>query len=226
MKFLSSQVRRTTFATCLSTFMLGYLNAYSLLFENASLVSPQTGNLVNLGVKLAQGNIDAIAVNIMIFGGFGIGCFLAPWLLGKVKDKQAEFLATWIVFVAPIWLNLIFIDAITPLLSILILSFVSGVGLCFFRKIGQLDLNNNIMTGNLKNMYAALFEGTILKKAEKYKVVFKYAIIILLFFIGTLAAGLVSKLGAFNTLLIITLLSFVPLLSNVYVLKDLLLKKF
>ncbi|TLG77478.1 YoaK family protein [Culicoidibacter larvae] len=214
MKFLSSNSSKATFITCLSTFILGYINAYSLLFENSSLVSPQTGNLVNLGIKLSQGFSAGLLTNLMIFSGFGIGCFLAPWLLSKVKNKQIEFFLTWTVFVAPIWINLLFINTITPLFSILLLSFVSGVGLCFFRKINQLDLNNNIMTGNLKNMYAALFEVTILKKVEKYKTILEYALIIFLFFIGTFIAGLLSSYGAFVTLVIIVGLSLVPYLFN------------
>jgi uncharacterized membrane protein YoaK (UPF0700 family) len=214
MKFLNKNVARTAFITCFSTFILGYLNAYSLLFRNASLVSPQTGNLVNLGIRLSQGNTEGLLNNLMLFGGFAVGCFIAPWVASKISNKKKEFFISWTIFAIPAWLNLLLMGSIPPALSIFTLSFTSGIGLCFFRKIGKLDLNNNIMTGNLKNMFGTLFEVTILKNKEKSKNFILYAVTILLFFIGALVAGLVSKAGESSTLWVVSILYLIPYIAG------------
>lgn len=210
MESLDNNQKRMALITCFSTFILGYLNAHSIVYSNGSLISPQTGNLITLGIKISMGKITELTNNFMLFIGFGIGCLVSIGIVKLVKNKRTEFFISWSIFSMSIWLNLLFMNSLSSYVRIFILSFLSGIGISFFRKIGTLDLNSCIMTGNLKNMYTALCESTFLKENKKIRVCLTYAGIILLFFLGAFVLGSMNGLGERLTLLIISIISIIP----------------
>jgi len=128
---------RLNLITVFAAFILGYMNSYGVLFDTGALVSPQTGNLINMALSLNEGNMARFLNTLLIFGGFFVGCMFSTWLTGKIKGKRREFFITWSIFFGPILLNWIFIDYVTPRMAMLGLSFISSVGLCFFRKVGK-----------------------------------------------------------------------------------------
>jgi len=200
-----------TLITGFSAFILGYINAHGVLFDIGVMVSPQTGNLVNMAVSLSAGDSSRFLNTWLIFSGFFLGCMFSTWLVGKIKNKQREFFVTWSIFIGPIFLNWLFIDYVTPRMAMLGLSFISGVGLCFFRKVGKLEINNNIVTGNMRFMGGALFEVLFRRDQSKVIVFWSFTLITFLFFLGALSVGFLAPyLGRSGSLLFVVLVGMLP----------------
>jgi len=212
MNWLQSNRGRIALITCFSTFILGYMNAHVALFDVGAFVSPQTGNLINMAIRLGRGDIGGLIITLLIFGGFFIGCYFSTTIMGTIKDKKKEFFIQWSIFYIPILLNLIFIHVIHIWLLIFSLSFISGAALCFFRKIGDIEINNNIVTGNMRFIGNALFDMTVRKNKAKRVIFWTYGVATFLFFFGALVMTLLYGLGRESTFLVLVLIGAVPYL--------------
>lgn len=195
-----------TALTCLSAFIIGHLNVYSIKFNEGTFVSAQTGNLTNLGIMVSEGDFSSLGSNMLLLFGFGMGCTVGTALLRKFQESSNRYLLAWMVFAMPIWINGAFVAFIPRWGSVLLLSFTGGAGLCFFRTMGTMDLNNTIMTGNLKNMWALFYEGFALREWGKLFHGLAFFIITALFFLGCLISGLIS-----SSLLFICVIALLPL---------------
>ncbi|GEN94012.1 YoaK family protein [Pediococcus ethanolidurans] len=193
--------------TFLSTLIIGILNAYSVVFNQSTLISAQTGNLINLGIKLSRGDLKLAYSNFDLLIGFAMGCIFASLM---IKKNAQNYLYGWSVFSLIIWVNTLFQNSIDINLSILSFSFISGLALTLFRNFGESNLNNGIMTGNLKNMYV---NATLsFKKREKQskgtlKDIF---VIVFTFFSGGVIGGFVCSFGKLAILTLTSILCVIP----------------
>ena len=212
MKALDQNQIRIRLITCFSAFILGYINAHGVLFAVGALVSPQTGNLVHMAISLGSGDATRLIGTILIFTGFLLGCFFSTSLFGRMKDQRKEFFVTWSIFFLPIFLNWLLIGIIPTWAVKFSLSFISGVGLCFFRKIGNIEINNNIVTGNMRFIGNALFSVLFRGDKSKALIFWTFTLATFLFFLGALVLTLLSGLGSANALLVIVIIGLIPYL--------------
>ena len=201
---------RISLITYFSAFILGYINAHGVIFDIGAMVSPQTGNLVNMAISMGSGDVARIINTLLIFTAFILACFLSTALMGKIENKRKELFITWSVFFFPILLNWIFIDFLHPRVSMFGFSFISGVALCFFRKIGDLDVNNSIVTGNMRFIGNSLFNLLFHKDKSKRVVFSTFLSATFIFFMGSLVASLLSGVGRNMTMLIIVMVAIIP----------------
>jgi len=196
------------------------MNAHAVLFDIGVFVSPQTGNLVNMAIRLGQGDMEGLIVTLLIFGGFFVGCFFCTKIMGTIKNRKKEFFIQWSVFFVPILLNFLFINMIHIWLMIFSLSFISGAALCFFRKIGELEINNNIVTGNMRLIANAIFDVTVKKNFAKNAVVWKCGLATFLFFFGALVLTLLEGLGRDTSFFVLVLVGAAPYLIGIGLTND------
>ena len=209
-KYLNHNQYRISLITCFSAFILGYLNAHGAIFDIGVMVSPQTGNLVNMAISMGSGDVPRIINTTLIFSAFILACFLSAALMGKIESKRNEFLITWSAFFFPILLNWIFIDFLHPRVSMFGFSFISGVALCFFRQIGELDVNNSIVTGNMRFIGNSLF-NLLFRKDKSKKIVFQtFVLSTFLFFLGAFVVTLLSSIGRNLAMLVIVVVTVIP----------------
>ena len=194
----------------LSTFMLGYLNAFSTLSENNSMVGLLTGSFVRWGIMLATRDFSGMDKNTALLLGFCLACVLSAILLKNFKNTNRERLVLWTVFSLPVWVNFFAFSFLTVWQSIFILSFNGGIGLSFFREFGDVDANKNIHTGNMKNFVVALYELIFRKSTSSLGKALKFAALILLFMAGSYGAALAHPHGEAFSLGLISLLSLFP----------------
>ena len=206
----------TSIITCFSAFVLGYINAHGLLFYVGAMMSPQTGNIVNMAVRLRAGEIEAFITTLVIFGGFLIGCFCATGLLGKQMPAKRDFYIRWSIFFLPILANRALLGIVPLWLMIFSISFISGVGLCYFRKIGDIEVNNSIVTGNMRFMGNALFE-MIFKGDKKKSVIFwTFSLVTFCFFLGAYVLAMVSHLGREHSFSIGVIIAGLPYIIGLF----------
>lgn len=185
-----------------STLIIGLLNAYSYASASQVYISPQTGNLISIGFHISQGKWVGIWVNLTIFLGFSAGCFLAAGLQSK-KWQERKRLTMNIVIQGIVLFSCILIDLYgLSQLDLLLLSGISGLCLSSYRQIGSTkSVNNSIMTGNLRNLYACLYSVLFNKeksRRQELKNFLNYCVIVGSFFNGVLlgfyATAILSRL--------------------------------
>jgi uncharacterized membrane protein YoaK (UPF0700 family) len=207
MKKISNTISMDSVITGLSTLILGFLNAYSAIFNHSTLISAQTGNLVNLGIELSRGQIHLLADNLCLLLGFAAGCGLGAVFISKCQKNR---LFGWSLFSAIIWLSTLLSPWMTANHSVVVFSFLSGIALTFFRNFEKSNLNNGIMTGNLKNFYAYVVNFLLRNKKEELKLALDILILVFLFFLGSFLGGAASSLGKGAMLTAVSLSCLIP----------------
>ncbi|MCL2171575.1 MAG: DUF1275 domain-containing protein [Defluviitaleaceae bacterium] len=189
-----SNIWRVGFITLASTFILGFLNGHTQSLREA-FVSPQTGNLINLGLDIANADIPAIITGSLMFSAFVLGCIIAHLFIRRKIAPRLEFFLGWSLFVLPIFIYLIFEQYFSDNGIIFLLSCASGIALGFFRKIGHVELNNNIVTGNMRFLGINLVESLLTRDGTRIRAFWIYFAGIFAFFLGALICGLILRAG-------------------------------
>lgn len=201
MNFSVKERRFVNAVTLCSTFLLGYLNAYSYVFNQSSYVTPQTGNLVNLGLAIAREDTASSILNFMLLIGFAIGCVIGAVLLMKIELTHRFLIITWSVFTGLLMLVYLLNASLSQPFSVILLATLSGFALTLFRKIEMVDVNNGIMTGNFKNLYANFCGGIGARDQKQLMKAVIYLVVIVTFFSGCILGGYMSNFGEGATLI-------------------------
>ena len=204
-----TSVSPASLLTLVSALVMGGLDAYGILAHNGSVVTAQTGNLVNIGLNLAQGEFRALPNHLALLLGFAAGCIL-PVFIVKSLVKTKNLWVLWTIFTVVVWIRVLLGASLSIFASLVLLSFIAGMALSFFREMRTSNLNNGIMTGNLKNMYAALVEAMVYKQKQKYPEAFHLLLVIICFFCGSFIGGLLAKVSLFVTLLACGIICLCP----------------
>lgn len=191
--------------TLLATLLMGMVDAYTFLFKEGTFVSAQTGNIVELGIKLFSGDFKGMVLHAISLLGYLFGIFSGMRLSDRLgvgyKKRFIIFLIIQVAFFVTIALlhHIIWDGAL-----ILILGIIAGIEIDLFRKLGKISVNNGMMTGNTRklmhNLYEAIYHHD--KAAGSYAK--SLSITIVVFLIG---AGLGTLLIQYSEL--ITVWSFV-----------------
>ncbi|GKV69225.1 membrane protein [Sporosarcina sp. NCCP-2716] len=183
--------------TVLSTFLMGFIDAYTFLQQGGSFASAQTGNLVSLSAKLFSGNFKEAMGHVWVFAGFAIGAFAGEAVIERTEDKGIKRYRYYLLIQAIVlFLLAIFQNQLTGNLMLLTLGALAGYELTTFRKFRGTSVNNGIMTGNTKNLmnhlYQFVFNGD--KKAQAHAADLLSTVVI--FILGAGAGTLIIQLNA------------------------------
>src|SRR5699024_4587911 len=139
--------------TIFSTFLMGWIDAYTFLEQSGSFASAQTGNLVTFSVKIFSGDFADSISHIAVFGGFALGAFLGEALIKRFK-RQKLYKTRLILFLQTILLGFLalFQADLNGTFMLVSLGLLAGYELTVFRKFKETTVNNGIMTGNTKNL--------------------------------------------------------------------------
>ena len=143
---------KVAFLTIASIFVMGYLNALALnTYDLAMMITPQTGNIIWMGIHAAQGYWPEFLETLGLFFGFMGGAVFALFTQNLFKNKSNQFFWNWSFFAIPVALYpIIFQYFVHPVISLLILGFAAGATLGFFRKVYHMEINTSMATGNVR----------------------------------------------------------------------------
>lgn len=189
----------------------GLLDGYSYLNRGQVFATAETGNIVLMGINLAQGQLDQALHYLLPILAFALGVLAAellrrrfggaPRLHWRLPLLLAECGAILLVSCLPC-------GTLDPLANIII-SFTSALQVESFRKFQGCGCVTTMCTGNLRSGTEHLFhwffrrEGTSLEKVRVY-----YGLIGA-FIAGAVLSGLLTPLFTVRTILA----ALVPLLS-------------
>ena len=181
----------------------GLLDGYSYLNRGQVFATAETGNIVLMGINLAQGQLDQALHYLLPILAFALGVLAAEQLRRRFGDSTrlhwrlplllAECGAILLVSCLPC-------GPLDPLANIII-SFTSALQVESFRKFQGCGCVTTMCTGNLRSGTEHLFhwffhrEGTALEKVRVY-----YGLIGS-FIAGAVLSGLLTPLFAGRTIL-------------------------
>jgi len=203
-KELSKQFRplTETILTLGATLVMGMVDADTFLNHGSVFVSVQTGNLVVFVVKFVEHGWSAAWVNVPVWIGYFLGCFIAQGLSEHIdKSNQRLQMRNLMMIDVLVYFVLSATRSLFPTIwLIFLLGIVAGYELTIFRQVGGIPINNSIMTGNTKNLatssYQVWVDHDTVAKAKQCRV----ALVFVTFIAGcALGAGL-SKVTSISVL--------------------------
>jgi len=185
---------KVAFMTGASIFVLGYMNGFALNTNDlGTMITPQTGNVIWMGLNAAMGYWTYFFENLGLFLGFIGGAIFALYTQSLFASKTKQFYYNWSVFVIPVILYpLIMQYVVFNVISFAAWGFASGAALGFFRKFYHLEINNAMATGSVRFL-GLHFAGAYMKKNKQE--VFSFWIFFICVFLFAAGAFLYAKLA-------------------------------
>lgn len=174
----------------------GFLDAYTYVARGGVFANAQTGNIVLMGMNLAEGQwLEAFSCFIPIFA-FVCGVFVDEWIRKFFLPKPVIH---WRQIVILSEMLLLFTVAFLPLggkydlVANVLVSFVCSLQAQSFRKIHGLPYATTMCTGNLRSGTEHLFRFTQDRNTAECKKAFDYYGVILFFICGAGIGTVLTK---------------------------------
>lgn len=173
----------------------GYLDAYTYLVRGGVFANAQTGNIVLLGINIAQGSYAKALQYLLPIAAFSIGILIAETVKSKL-NKNLHIHWRQIIIAAEI--ILLFTAAFIPegqnnIIVNTMVSLVCALQVESFRVINGNAVATTMCTGNLRSGTQLLFIGITAKNKPAIKQCLNYYGIILFFIIGAIAGALLTN---------------------------------
>ena len=145
------QVSESFLLCALLTMTGGFLDVYTYITRGHVFANAQTGNVVLLGLNLAEGNIKEVAFYLFPIIAFALGILFTEWIRAKFKEYDLLHWRQIVVFFEAL---LLFFPAFMAsgmwdtAVNILV-SFVCAVQVESFRKVNGHSVATTMCTGNL-----------------------------------------------------------------------------
>lgn len=174
----------------------GYLDVYTYLARGGVFANAQTGNIVLLGVNLAEGNWLKVLSYLLPIIAFALGILLALGIRRRFYGgrllhwRQITIAIETLALVAVAFLPAGELDIVANTL----VSFVCSVQVQSFRKISGNTLATTMCTGNLRSAVDYLYRYRQLKDRALLKKGLQYLAIILFFIVGAIIGSVVTRM--------------------------------
>ncbi len=173
----------------------GFLDAYTFISRNGVFATSQTGNLVLLGVKMAQGQwVQGVRhippIIAFVAGVFASQVFKQPRITQILPDPTrtvllVEMIVLTVVGELP--------KSVSNMVVTVMIAFVSSVQISSFRKLLKWQYNSAMVTGNLRTAAEAAYIAFFSHDRQAAKQSFNFFSIIFSFLAGALL-GTISTL--------------------------------
>lgn len=169
----------------------GFLDAYTYLLRGGVFANAQTGNIVLLGVSLAEGDIVGAGYYVVPVFAFALGVFLTEML----KKPFVKHYIILIEFFLLTVIGFIPVEAPDAIVNVTV-SFVCSLQVNSFRKVKELPFATTMCTGNLRSGTEKLSQYLCGRQEGAGMEAAHYFGIIGLFILGAAAGAVFS--GAFG----------------------------
>lgn len=169
----------------------GMMDAYSYLTRGQVFATGQTGNIVLLGINLAQLNWLGVARYLAPIVAFVIGILVSKHVLARVHAGDHFRTQRWVIVAEAIAFSLIaLVPAHAPdLLVNLAISLCAAVSFENFRTFGTRSAYASVFcTGNLRSFAETLYDGLVCHDAHEMQRSLRY-----LALVASFTAGVVGE---------------------------------
>ncbi len=172
----------------------GFLDIYTYMTRGQVFANAQTGNIVLLGLEIAEGNIVNALYYIAPIVAFIAGVFLTEIIQYKLKNLD---ILHWRQIIVLFEALLLLVPAMIPsgrwdfMVNILV-SFVCAVQVESFRKVHGQAITTTMCTGNLRTATEQLFRYIKNKDPMLKSGIANYYAIILFFISGAVIGAVIT----------------------------------
>lgn len=172
----------------------GFMDAYSYMCRDHVFANAQTGNILLLGINLADGRLNLAIRYLFPVMAFTLGIILAEFVREVSKDKSIlHWRQTAVICEAGILIAVAFIPQNYNLLANSLTSLACGIQVESFRKIQGNGIATTMCIGNLRSGTQSLYEYKSTRDKEKiFKGMLYYGIIVF-FILGAVIGNAAVK---------------------------------
>lgn len=191
----------------------GFMDAYTYILRGGVFANAQTGNVILLGISLAEGRYSAILQYLLPILAFAFGIVFSEFIKKCFKNITAIHWRQITIFTECV---ILFLVGLFPLSANLfansLVSFACGIQVESFRKIHGCQIATTMCIGNLRTGTQALFDYYHNRKPEEKEKVLLYYGTIFAFMIGAICGNIgVHEFGvnAIWTSSVLTFIGFI-----------------
>ncbi len=164
----------------------GFFDSYTYLCRGGVFANAQTGNMVLLGIDLAEGDFIHALHYVVPVLAFALGVAMAEWVKFQFKTQQMRFHWRQIVILLEMILVLFvgFLPQQVNLLANTCISFICALQVESFRKMRGSAFATTMCTGNLRSATEQFVRWRNDGDTEALGKARRYAAIILYFILG------------------------------------------
>lgn len=189
----------------LLTFVGGFFDSYTYINCNGIFANAQTGNLIFIGLAIADRNFSTALNFIPPISAFIVGVIFNEYILKKNSNLPIRryinislLFQIFLLFVAYFIPQIYYID-IRPL----IISFVCAMQFDSFRTINKIPFASTFCTGNLRSASEHIFKYIFLKEKGSKPKFYIYFSLIVIFLFGVIVGSFASYNFNHHALLIV-----------------------
>ena len=183
----------------------GMLDAYTYYTRGGVFANAQTGNIIKLGLRIAEGDFHACIRYLISIAAFIAGVFCVLLVEHILTMKKIRYIRRSVIALEITGLvicGMIPAHESTDIIANSIISFVCAMQMEAFRAFEGQAYATTVSTGNLRKAVEYLFRSCVSKKAEDRSSAFRYLIIVSAFVGGVIAGALFSFTMNIRTVLI------------------------
>ncbi|QIB70646.1 DUF1275 domain-containing protein [Aminipila butyrica] len=174
----------------------GYLDAYTYVCRGQVFANAQTGNMVLMGIQLAQGHVRQALYYLVPILTFFVGICFVELLRhrcpagGRLHWRQGAIAIEFVALAAVAFLPQ---ESYNPL-AIIVVSFVCAVQAQSFRKFNGNAFASTMCTGNLRSASEHFYRFTSSRNRQELYICLEYLLIIGFFILGAGAGCFLTRL--------------------------------
>ncbi|WP_028402375.1 YoaK family protein [Ectobacillus panaciterrae] len=174
----------------------GYLDSYTFLSRGGVFANAQTGNIVLLGIKIAQGSWTQALLHIPPILAFILGVAVAESFKSPRIKKLFKLPARAILLLEIAVLIAVGLlpSGIPNIMVTVVISFVASLQVSSFRKLYTWSYNTAMTTGNLRTATQAAYRAIMNKNKDAAEQALKFYTIIGSFLFGALSGSFLTTL--------------------------------
>ena len=206
----------------------GFLDAYTYICRGQVFSNAQTGNIVLVGLALAENDFINAIYHFLPVIAFIVGVIITETIKRRVKFK--ETFIHWRQIVIGAEIIILFAIAFIPMgrydgLVNISISLICAMQVEAFRKVNGTALSTTMCTGNLRTGTEQVYRAIIEKSKDKVRIAAQAYGIVIFFSIGAAIGGIVTRIYMERSILIASamlLIVFISMFRNVekYILKE------
>lgn len=185
----------------------GFLDAYTYICRGGVFANAQTGNIVLLGINIANKNINGVMHYLVPILAFSVGVIVAE-IVKAIHKRRDNIRLHWRQSVVAFEVLILIIVSLLPtrdefnLIANTLVSFVCSLQVQTFRKLNGNSFATTMCTGNLRSATEHMCVAVREKSRAELKCSLQYFGVILFFIVGAIAgAALTMDLGGYGLLI-------------------------
>lgn len=180
----------------------GFLDTYTYLSRGGVFANAQTGNIVLLGVRLAQGDYAGCLYYFVPILAFAAGVFAAEFIKRHYRhSSKLHWRQVVITFEFCVLAAIAFIPQSGDMLANVLVSFVCSLQVQSFRKMYGNAYATTMCTGNLRSATECLWAFRLNKDTADLENSLRYYSVIAFFIFGAVVGALLTYALNFKAIL-------------------------